>query len=404
MSDKKQTQGESTRAVHAGRTRQHPYHALTQPIVQTSNYTFENSQTAKAYVMAHHAGETERLEYGRYGNPTVRAVEKRLAALENGEDAILMASGMAAITTSLLTFLSAGDHILITDDCYRRTRELTTGFLKKFGVACDVVPMNNFDALKAAIQPNTRIILSESPTNPYLRVMDLGKLAEITREANILTLVDATFATPLNLQPLSLGIDLVIHSTTKYLAGHNDLLGGVVIGSQRLIDTIRTTCGIIGPTVDPQNAFLTLRGIKTLGLRVRHQNTSAKKIASFLESHPAVEKVYYPGMPSHPDHDIAAKLMTGFGGVVSFCVHGDLSTTSAFIDRLMIPFITPSLGGTESLVIQPALMTYFHLSQDEREKIGIEDNLIRFAVGLEDPDDLIADLQQALDSMLANED
>jgi cystathionine gamma-synthase len=308
---------------------------------------------------------------------------------------------MAAITTTLLTFLSSGDHMLITDDCYRRTREFTTEFLEKFGIACDVVPMNDFAALRAAIQDNTRIILSESPTNPYLRVMDLGKLADIAREANILTLVDATFATPLNLQPLSLGIDLVIHSTTKYLGGHNDLLGGAVIGPQELIDAVRTTCGITGPTADPQNAYLTLRGIKTLGVRVRHQNASAQKIASFLEGHPAVEKVYYPGLSSHPDHEITARLMTGFGGVVSFCVRGDLSATSAFIDRLEIPFITPSLGGTESLVIQPALMTYFHLSKAEREKLGIEDNLVRFAVGLEDPDDLIADLQGALASVLA---
>lgn len=390
-------QGPSTRAVHGGEKRKKPYHSLIEPIVQTSTYTFENSSDVCEYMEAHSKGTAgDRIEYGRYGNPTVAAAEARLAELEGTEAAILFASGMAAITNVLLVLLSSGDHIIMTDDCYRRTRQFCQEILKRFQIDCTVVPMGDYTALEAAIQPRTRLLISETPTNPYLRVLDVERFAGIARRHGVISLVDSTFATPLNLRPIEWGVDLVVHSATKYLAGHNDLLAGVVAGRTELVNTLREVTGVLGSTPDPHNAYLLIRGLKTLSLRVAHQNRTGREIAEFLEKHPAVETVWYPGLASHPDHEVAVRQMTGFGGVVSFTIRGDLQTTSQFIDRLQIPYISPSLGGTESLVIQPALMSYYDVSPEERRRLGIRDNLVRLALGLEDSSDLIADLGQAL--------
>ncbi len=387
----------STQAVHAGEDRNRPYHALIDPIVQTATYIFDDYEDIQHFIQAQNEGlPSDRLDYGRYGNPTVRVVEERLAALEHGEAALLLASGMAAVTTTLLSFLSSGDHIILTDDCYRRTREFGINFLRRFGVESTVVPMGDESALQAAIQINTKFIVSETPTNPYLRVLDVERVACLAKKHQIKTLVDSTFATPFNLRPLDYAIDLVVHSGTKYLSGHHDILSGVVIGGAADIALIRDHACTLGPVADPQNAYLLLRGLKTLALRVRHQNQSAMQIAHFLETQPMIETVYYPGLESHPDHAVAAKQMRGFGGVVSFTLKGDLEQTARFIDALTIPFITPSLGGAESLVNQPALMSYYSLSAAEREAIGISDNLVRYAVGFEDAQDLLNDLAQAL--------
>lgn len=388
---------ESTAAVHAGARRAKPYHSLIDPIVPTSTYTFDNTADLVSYMEAHLAGKDEgRVEYGRYGNPTVSAVEERLAALEGAEQAVLLGSGMAAITTTLLTFLSTGDHLVITDDCYRRTRQFCGDFLKKLKIGCTVVPMGDYIALERAIGPRTRLLVSETPTNPYLRVLDVERFAEIGRRYGVTTLVDSTFATPLNLQPLNWGIDLVVHSATKYLGGHNDLLAGVVAGSREKIASIRETNGVMGAVGDANTAYLLLRGLKTLGVRMRHQNDTGLQVAQFLAANPAIERVWYPGLPSHPDHETAVRQMSGFGGVVSFTVRGDLLRTAQFVDALQIPYISPSLGGTESLVGQPALVSYYPYSPEERRALGIGDNLVRLALGLEDADDLIADLKQAL--------
>jgi len=388
--------GPSTQAVHGG-GRDNPYHAITDPIVQTATYTFKDTAELTKFMEFRIWGPVEgRTEYGRYGNPTVAAVEARLASLESAGDAILYASGMAAITTTLLALLSAGDHLIITDDCYRRTRQFCQTFLKRLGVNCTIVPMGDFDALEQAIRPQTRLIVSESPTNPYLRILDLERLVEIAKKQRIKTLVDATFATPLNVRPLEWGVDLVVHSATKYLAGHNDLLAGVLAGESGLIAQLRETLGVLGGIADPHNAGLLQRGLKTLGLRVARQNQSGQTVAEFLQAHPAVEQVWYPGLESHPDHAIAISQMSGFGGVVSFTVKGDLEITSRFIDRLQIPQLATSLGGVESLVSQPALMSYFELSTEERLAVGIRDNLVRLALGIEDTADLLADLEQAL--------
>ena len=390
--------GPSTTAVHAGATRPNAHHALTPPVVQTATYTFENTADLCDFMDARMWGAAKgRTEYGRYGNPTVAAAEAKLAALEGAEAAVLYSSGMAAVTSTLLTLLQAGAHVVITDDSYRRTRQFCLNFLKKFGVDCTVVPMGDYEALEAAIRPTTRLIISESPTNPYLRVLDLGRVAEIAKRHNVKTLVDATFATPLNLRPLEFGIDLVLHSATKYLGGHNDLLAGVVAGSEQLIALLRQQLWMLGGVLDPNNAYLLVRGLKTLSLRVERQNLNGQRVAEFLESHPNVERVWYPGLPSHPDHEAAKRQMAGFGGVISFEVKGGLSAGSQVVDGVRIPIIAPSLGGVESLIEQPALMSYYEMSTEERLEVGIKDNLIRLALGIEDADDLIADLSQALD-------
>ncbi len=392
--------GESTCAIHAGSERCKPYHALIEPLVQTATYTFRNSQEVVAYQEAHARGlPTDRLEYGRYGNPTVAACEARMAALEHADAAIQFASGMAAITTTLLALLCQGDHLIMTDDCYRRTRQFCLEVLPRLGITTTVVPLGDYTALESAIQPNTRLLLSETPTNPYLRILDVERFAEIARRHGLISVVDSTFATPFNLRPLDWGIDLVIHSATKYLGGHNDLLAGFVVGRADWVTPVRDLHNILGATPDPHNAYLLLRGLKTLSLRVARHNENGQRVAEFLAGHPEVEQVWYPGLPSHPDYAVAQAQMKGFGGVVSFTVRGDLWRTARFIDRLQIPYISPSLGGTESLVIQPALMSYYDVPPEQRRRLGIRDNLVRLSLGLEDAEDLIADLRQALDGL-----
>lgn len=391
-------QGSSTRSVHGGTRRAKPFGALTTPIVQTATYTFASTRELVDFMESKTWGNgSDREEYGRYGNPTVGAVEKKLAALEGGEDAVLYASGMNAVTSLLLSVLPAGAHIVMTDDCYRRTRQFCLTFLKRFGIETTVVPMGDYEALEAAIIPRqTRFIISESPTNPYLRIADLERIAHLGRKYRVRTLIDSTFATPVNQRPLEWGIDFVVHSATKYLSGHNDLLAGVIVGRQDRIQALRDARGVLGGVVDPQNAYLLERGIKTLGIRVQQQNRTAQAVAEYLQSHPAIARVWYPGLRTHPDHAVAVAQMEGFGGVVSFEVAGDLNTTSAFIDRMQIPYIAPSLGGVESLIEQPALMSYYEKTTAERLELGIKDNLVRFAVGIEDTHDILADLEQAL--------
>lgn len=390
------TAGPSTQSVHSNR-RVNPYQSVAEPIVQTATYQFKDTAELCDFMEARIWGkDDERTEYGRYGNPTVSAVEKRLAGLDNAEDAILFSSGMAAITTVLLAMLPSGANIIITDDCYRRTREFCNTFLERLGITSTVVPMGDYDALEAAIQPNTRILISESPTNPYLRTLDLERFVGIAKKHKVKTFVDATLATPLNIRPLDWGVDLVVHSATKYLGGHNDLLAGVVAGDASLIAGLRGALGMLGAVADPHNAGLLLRGIKTLGLRVAQQNQNGLIISEYLEKQPKVEQVWYPGLSSHPDHSIAKQQMSGYGGVVSFTIKGDLEITSRFIDAVKIPLIAASLGGVESLIEQPALMSFYEYSTEERLTVGISDNLVRLSLGIEDTQDLIADLEQAL--------
>jgi cystathionine gamma-synthase len=296
-----------------------------------------------------------------------------------------------------LALLSSGDHLVMVSGCYRRTREFALSYLSRWGIETTFVSIDQPAALAEAVRPTTRMIFAETPTNPYLRIMDLDRMVETATEQGITTLVDSTFATPINLRPLEHGVDLVIHSATKYLGGHNDLLAGAVVGPRQLLDRIEKARGVLGGVGNPHDAYLLLRGIKTLDLRVRRQNENGEQVAHFLEGHPAVRRVYYPGLPSHPDHEIARRQMTGFGGVVSFTIEGDVEKTGRFVDRLRLPYIGPTLGGVESIVEQPAVL--FSLKPEERREAGLEDNLVRYALGIEDASDLIADLGQALEGM-----
>lgn len=384
----------ATAVVHAGERRERPEHALAEPIVQTATYTFASTAELVAYMERGRGRE----EYGRYGNPTTRTLEEKLAALEGADDAAAFASGMAAVTSAILALTKSGSHVVLFADCYRRTRQFVTATLARFGVASTLVPSGDVDALARAMRPETRLVVSEAPTNPYNDVVDIRRVAQIARAGRAKTIVDATFATPVNLRPLEHGIDLVLHSATKYLGGHNDVLGGVVAGTGALVSLVRDMRHVLGGVMDPHAAYLVLRGIKTLALRVERQNATALALARALEAHPRVRAVWYAGLPSHRHHATARALMRGFGGVVTFALRSDLAGTGRFVDALEIPRIAPSLGGVESLAEQPALMSYFELSSEERAAVGITDDLVRYAVGIEDESDLIADVLRALES------
>jgi cystathionine gamma-synthase len=397
---KTQEQGINTTAVHGGDDRARAHQSIPMPIIQTATYAFADTADLVNFMQQKTwaNGVSGREEYGRYGNPTVQSVERKVAALEGADDAVLFSSGMAAITSLLLASLPTGAHLIMTDDCYRRTRQFCLTFLKRLGIETTVVPMGDYASMEAAIRPkDTRFIISESPTNPYLRIADMERVADLGKRHKVRTMIDSTFGSPVNQHPLQYGIDYVVHSATKYLGGHHDLLAGVVVGRKDRIAALRDARGVLGGIVDPQNAYLLERGLKTLGLRVTQQNATALEVAKFLEAHRRIERVWYPGLPSHPDHDIAVKQMNGFGGVVSFEVRGTLEDTSRFIDALNIPYLAPSLGGVDSLIEQPALMSYYEKTTEERLELGIKDNLVRFAIGVEDVADIIADLAQALE-------
>ena len=384
-----------TLAVHAGEPREKAHDSLVTPIILSTAYPFANTDELHRYFRGEHIrGE----EYGRYGNPTQEVAEAKLAALDGGEAALLTSTGMSAIVTTLLAMVKPGMHLVITADSYRKTRVFVREFLAKFGIehtSCEP----SVEGIAAAITPKTRLIITESPTNPYLNCIDLEALAILAKQHRIKTMIDATLATPYNLQPLKYGIDLVVHSATKYLGGHNDLMAGVVVGKADTIQAIREHQGMFGALASPFTAYMLIRGLKTFAVRMRHQNESGLRIATFLEAHPKVERVWYPGLPSHPAHAIAIKQMAGFGSLISFTIKGTLEDGSRMIDACEIPFLAPSLGGPESLIEQPALMSYYDKTPDERAKLGIRENLIRMSVGLESADDLIADLDQALNKI-----
>lgn len=381
-----------TLAVHGGESRDKAHDSLVNPIVLATAYPFANTDELHRYFQGEHQRNEE---YGRYGNPTQEVAEAKLAALEGGEAAMLTSTGMSAIITTLLAMVKPGLHLVITADSYRKTRVFVREFLAKFGVEHTVCEPS-VDGIQAACTDATRLIVTESPTNPYLNCIDLDRLSAFAKPKRIKTLIDATLATPYNLRPLDHGIDLVLHSCTKYLGGHNDLMAGVVIGKQPIIDAIRDHQGMFGALCSPFNAYLLIRGLKTFALRMRQHNESGLRIARFLEGHAKVEQVWYPGLESHPKHAVAARQMRGFGGLISFTIRGTLADASKVVDAVKIPYLAPSLGGCESLIEQPALMSYYDKTPEERAALGIRENLIRLSVGLEDCDDLIADLDQAL--------
>ena len=386
--------GLSTLSVHAGESRQKPANSLTDPIVCASTYSFENSQAIIDYIEQ----DQQRGEYGRYGNPGEWVVEQKLAALDGAEDGVLYSSGMAAIVGLFMTRLNLGDEVIFFDECYHRSREFCTKHLSRFGVVTRQVKACDYEAMEDAINENTRLLVSESPTNPHLSVVDLERFATIGKKHQVDTLIDATLATPYNLRPIEYGVDYVLHSATKYLGGHNDLLAGVIVGSKEKLEDVRKLRGIMGAINAPHSIYLLERGLKTFELRMERHNQNGQAVAEFLADHPAVEKVYYPGLESHPYYEVAQETMRGFGGLVTFLVKdADWRQTANIVDHCKIARIAPSLGGVETLIEQPLVMSYFQCTPEERKRFGIQDNMIRVACGIENTADLIQDLSQAID-------
>jgi len=384
--------GSATSSVHAGELRQQEANAITTPIYQTSTFWFRNSKEVTDY----QEGKSTREEYGRYGNPTWRSVERKISALEGGEETILFASGMCAATTTFMALLPEGSHLIVTSDCYRRTRQFINQFLSRMGVETTVIEPSNLDAFEAAIRPNTELFFTESPTNPYLRVVDVPAFTKVAHAKGVKVIIDSTFATPVNHKALGDGADLVLHSATKYLGGHNDLLAGTVTGPRELIEPVRSALGVLGGIIDAHAAWLLLRGIKTLDIRMERHNANGLALATYLEAHPKIRTVWYPGLPSHPDHAIAERMMSGAGGVVTFEIETDLEGAMRFIDATRIPYQAPSLGGVESLIELPVTMSFWDIPKPTRLELGITDSLVRYACGIENADDIIADVEQAL--------
>ncbi len=326
--------GFSTTSVHAGEARQKPNAAITDSICCSSTYTFESTQSILDYITE----KQDREEYGRYGNPNEKVVERKLAALDHAEDAIIYSSGMAAIVGLLMTKLSSGDEIVFFDQCYHRSREFCAKHLSRFGVVTRQVKTGDYAAMEAAINERTKMIVSESPTNPHLSCIDLEQFVAIGKAHEVETLIDATLATPYNIQPIDYGVDYVWHSATKYMGGHNDLLAGVICGSKEKLEDVRKLRGILGGINSPHNMYLLERGLKTFALRMERHNENGMRIAQFLAGHPRIEHVYYPGLESHPTHEVAKRTMRGFGGLITFLVKdadwketGRLSTPAEFL-------------------------------------------------------------------------
>ena len=384
--------GPSTRSVHGGEREHRASDAVTTPIYQTSTFWFRDSEELREY----QEGRLKREEYGRYGNPTWKAVERKVCELEGAEEAVLFASGMCAATTLFLALLPRGGHLVVTSDCYRRTRQFIREYLSKLDVEATVIDPADTRQLAAALRDDTALFFTECPTNPYLRVIDVPEAVRVCHARGVRVVIDATFASPVCYRPLEDGADFVLHSATKYLGGHNDLLAGVIAGSAEQIAPVRRAVGVLGGVLDAHAAWLLLRGLKTLALRMERHDANALRIAGWLEQHPKVRRVWYPGLASHPDHATASARMQGFGGVVTFELDTDLDGAIRFTDACRVPYIAPSLGGVESLVEMPVLMSYWDVERADRIKMGITDSLIRLACGIEDPEDLLADLERAL--------
>lgn len=394
--DARKTVATSTDCVHSGTPRTRPQHTLAAGIEMAATYTFASTGELEGYMRGEDP-DPDREEYGRYGNSTVGDLERRVAALERAEEGVAFSSGMAALTGTLMALLRAGDHVVLFRDGYRRTRQFVVQTLARFGVAHSIIPSGDLAALDQAIQSNTRLVVAELPTNPYLHCVDLQGLTSLVKaRGRVRTLLDSTFATPVNCRPLEFGADLVVHSATKYLSGHHDVLGGVVVGSRPLASLIREARGVVGGVLDPHAAYMITRGIKTLKLRVVTQNATALVLARALERASPVARVFYPFLESHPSYAIASQQMRGGGGVVSLIMKGGHAAAARFVDAVTIPKIAASLGGVESLIEQPAIMSYFGSSPDALAELGIDPGLVRLAVGIEECDDLVADVMRAL--------
>lgn len=383
--------GVSTLAVHGGEWRHGVSGPVATPIVRTSNFAFASTAELKRFA----EGKSKEYLYTRYGNPTLAVAEEKLANLENGEAAIVTSSGMAAITSALLSQLKAGDELIATRQLYGGAYRFLRDFLPRFGVKVSFVDASLAGAEQLVTQ-NTRALYVESPTNPTLQLVDLKKAAALAKRHKLVAMIDNTFASPVLQKPLDMGFDLVLHSATKYLAGHSDLIAGAAAGRKELIQKVREMVIVLGGSMDPDAAYMLIRGMKTLEVRMQRQCTTAMAVAEFLESHPKVACVHYPGLPSHPDRELARRQMSGFGGMLACTIKGGLPAARRVCDRAKIFLLAASLGGIESLIVLPMYTSHFGMKQAELVAAGIDPGTVRISVGLESPEDLIADLRQAL--------
>lgn len=385
-----------TICIHAGREKGQHMGALTTPIYQTSTFVFDSAEQGAARF----AGEEPGYIYTRLGNPTVRELELKMAALEKMNDAAATATGMAAVSGAVLSFLEAGDHVIVSKAIYGCSFALFNHQLPKFGIEVTFVDMNNPQELQQALKPNSKMLFAETPINPNLVVLDLKMIGEFCQQNNLLSIIDNTFLTPILQTPVDFGIDIIIHSATKYLNGHGDVVAGIICGSKDNIEQIKLTIlKDVGGTISPHDAWLILRGLKTLPVRIERHCQSAQKVAEFLASHEMVKEVYYPGLKEHPGNKYLGNQMKGAGGVIGFELNGDLDIGREFINTVELFSLAVSLGDAESLIQHPASMTHSPYTQEERLAAGISDTLIRISVGLEHADDLIADLQHAFSAV-----
>jgi methionine-gamma-lyase len=382
---------DATAAIHTGEEKFHVGATVGTSIARTANFTFSGTEEMKLWA----EGKSSAYIYTRYGNPTLAIAEAKLAALEGAEAAIVTASGMAAISSSLLAVLKAGDEVISTRQTYGGTYRLMRDNFPRFGIVVRHVE-SDLGGIDKLVNPRTKVLYIETPTNPTLRLVDLKKAMAFAKEWDLISMIDNTFASPVLQKPIELGFNIVLHSATKYLAGHSDVIAGAAAGSRALIDLVRHNVINLGGSMDPEAAFLLIRGMKTVELRMKHQCESAMTVARYLEKHPKVARVHYPGLASHPDHQLAKRQMKGFGAMLAFDLKGGLAAARRFCDRTRVFLLAASLGGVESLVVLPIYTSHYNMSLAELRGASVEPGTVRVSVGLEDPADLIEDLRQAL--------
>jgi len=386
--------GTSTLAIH-GDLKDKQFRSVVYPIYQTSTFAVEKTDDYQKFI-----DEVDDFYiYSRYGNPTVKEVEKRLALIENADDSILFSSGMAAITTTILSHVQSGDEIISLSSIYGVTYRFFRDYLPKFGVKVNFFQIEKVDEIEKLISPKTKLIYFETPVNPTTRIVDIEKIVKFAKREDLTTIIDNTFATPINQNPIDFGVDIVIHSATKYLSGHSDLILGCVMSSRERIERIRKFKNVFGGNPDPHQAFLLGRSLKTLELRVKRQNENALQLAEFLSSHRKIRRVLYPGLKNHPEHELAKKQMRGFGGMLSFEIDGDLGRTKKFCDSLKVALNATSLGSVETLVSIPVLTSHVGMKKDELERAGISESMVRVSVGIENIEDIVWDFEQALNQI-----
>jgi len=384
--------GSQTNAVHAGEGNKHGVGVgVGTPIARTSTFTFSSTEEMKLWA----EGKSKAYIYTRYGNPTLAIAEQKIAALEGAEAAVVTASGMAAISSALLGALKCGDELISTAQLYGGTYRLMRDVFGDLGIKVHHVA-TNLAGIEELVNSRTRVLYVESPTNPTVRLVDVEKAVQFAKKHKLISIIDNTFATPVLQQPIQLGYDMVVHSATKALAGHSDVIAGVAVGNKKWMERVQQMVIYLGGSMDPEAAYLVNRGIKTLGLRVRKQCENAMAVAQFLEGHPKVGHVFYPGLASHPDHELAKKHMRGFGSMLAFDLKGGLPAARRVFDRVRLFLLAASLGGVESLVVLPAYTSHYNMSAEELKRGGVTPGMVRVSIGIEDAEDLIADLQQAL--------